>query len=252
MRPPASSPDVLWLAMLARRSAPSQPSSTAALMETPAPVSSAVILRPPEVNLTGSRPRSAAPERDNQQDSLHVRLPEPMATVKVAATSFAPVQAGTGPGLRDPLPLTRALRPLRRQLALGDGVKVDEEATADLVAEQRLWLPVFFPAGEPGLDLALVIDTSDSMALWDGLIREFRPLCEQLGAFRDIRSWYLVTGRDGTPSRPALRGAASAATLRDPRELLDPSGRRLILVITDGVHPWWRPSGLLRPTGAVE
>jgi hypothetical protein len=67
------------------------------------------------------------------------------------------------------------------------------------------------------------------------------------GAFRDIRSWYLLTGRDGGPARSALRGAAPASMLRDPRELLDPSGRRLILVITDGVHPWWLPSGPLRP-----
>ena len=90
--------------------------------------------------------------------------------MKAVATSFTPVQAAVGPDLRDPLQLTRALRPLRSQKAVGDGVQVDEGATADLIAEQRLWLPVFAPAEEPGFDLALVIDSSDSMALWNGLI----------------------------------------------------------------------------------
>ena len=247
---PSEIADVLWLAMLISRdpaaTIPPELSSNFATTETPIPTSSARVLPQAEPNLPVPQPIGPVPQRDDRQDSLHIRLPESTTTVKAVATSFTPVQAAVGPDLRDPLQLTRALRPLRSQKAVGDGVQVDEGATADLIAEQRLWLPVFAPAEEPGFDLALVIDSSDSMALWNGLIREFQSLCEHLGAFRDIRAWHLVTGRDGSPPKPALRGAAPTSTLRDPRELLDPSGRRLILVITDGVHPWWQPSGPLR------
>ena len=243
--------DVLWLAMLAAEqsvSAPSsQPSRPADPPETPAPAVSAAISSQPEGRLPPPDLETTAPEHDIRQDSFDVRLPEPMAGVQVPAISQAPVQAVASPALHDPLALTRALRPLRRKLAFGHGMKLDEEATADLGAEQRLWLPVLAPAAQPALDLALVIDASESMVLWDRLIRDFRPLCEQLGAFRDIRSWYLITGRAGSSSGPTVRGASPSSSLRNPRELLDPSGRRLILVITDGVHPWWRPSGPLRP-----
>jgi hypothetical protein len=135
---------------------------------------------------------------------------------------------------------------LRRQVAAAGREIIDEDATADLCAEQRLWLPVLTPAREPALDLALVIDGSDSMTLWEALVREFRTLCEQLGVFRDIRTWHIAASDDGHPV-PVLRGASPVSGARDPRELLDPSGRRLIMIVTDGVHPWWQPSGLLQP-----
>ena len=244
---PGELADALWLASLAPRlratkRAPSPPTAPGP-PEAPGPPVPAAPSLPTEDGLSNLSPRSPVPESD---DSLDIRLPEPATTAKIPPASRAPVQAVASRALKDPLPLTRALRPLRRQLTWGGRVRVDEEATADLGAQQRLWLPVLIPSGEPALDLALVIDTSESMALWDGLIREFRALSEQLGAFRDIRSWYLVTGR-GDSAGPAVRGASPSSALRDPRELLDPTGRRLILVVTDGVHPWWRPSGPLRP-----
>jgi hypothetical protein len=135
---------------------------------------------------------------------------------------------------------------LRRQVAAAGRERIDEDATADLCAEQRMWLPVLTPVREPALDLALVIDGSDSMTLWEALVREFRTLCEQLGVFRDIRTWRIAASDDGHPA-PVLRGASPVSGARDPRELLDPSGRRLIMIVTDGVHPWWQPSGLLQP-----
>src|SRR5207302_6228681 len=101
------------------------------------------------------------------------------------ASAQATVHAAASPALPDPLPLARALRPLRRQLASGRRMRINEEATADRAAEQRLWLPVLTPVGEPAVDLTLVIDASESMELWGALIHEFRLICEQVGAFGD-------------------------------------------------------------------
>ena len=177
-------------------------------------------------------------------EDVRLQVAEPATS---PSTGRVPVQVAARPQLLDPLSLGRALRPLRRRVASAGRETFDEDATADLGAEQRIWLPVLTPAQEPAFDLSLVIDAGDSMALWSALIREFRLLCEQLGAFRDIRTWYLAFGRVGGQSAPTLHGASPVSGARDPRELLDPSGRRLIVVVTDGVHPWWQPSGPLQP-----
>lgn len=45
---------------------------------------------------------------------------------------------------------------------------------------------------------------------------------------------------DGTVLGPVLRGGTSDTPARSPAELLDPSGSRLMLVLTDGVGDAWR------------
>ena len=155
--------------------------------------------------------------------------------------------AAARPQLAETLSLAREMRPLRRLVPSATRYVLDEEGTAYLRAEQRLWLPALVPANELAFDLALVVDDSESMALWGEKVREFRLLCERVGAFRDVRLWRLGASGDGGQAQPVLRGLSHASWVRDERELIDPSGRRLILVLTDGVHPWWRPSGSLQP-----
>jgi molecular chaperone DnaK (HSP70) len=147
----------------------------------------------------------------------------------------------------DSLALARALRPLRRRVPSAGRFVLDEEMTAYLRAEQRLWLPALVPDSELAFDLALVVDDSESMALWAETVTEFRRVCERIGAFRDVRVWRLGASGDGTRARPVLRGLPGSSRVHDERELIDPAGRRIILVITDGVRPAWRPSGPLRP-----
>jgi hypothetical protein len=167
--------------------------------------------------------------------------------VRGAPSAGLLVSAAARPQLPQALALARAMRPLRRRVQSATRRVLDEEATADLRAEQRLWLPALIPDSEPAFDLALVLDDSESMALWSEKVREFRLLCERVGAFRDVRLWRLGASGDDGEGEPVLRGLSRSSGTRDLRELIDPSGRRLILVITDGVHPWWRPSGPLRP-----
>jgi Tubulin like len=190
--------------------------------------------------------QAARPDSGSAQGDLQFHLPGSARAAGTRAGEQASVHVTTSPALSDPLGLARALRPLRRQMVSGSLV-IDEEATADLIAEQRLWVPAMVPARERAIDLALVVDTSESMALWDSMVREFRLMCERLGAFRDVRLWHLTTGAGGSHPGPALRGSSPGSAERDPRELIDPAGRRLVLVVTDGVHPSWSPHGALRP-----
>jgi hypothetical protein len=139
------------------------------------------------------------------------------------------------------LALAHALRPLKRRVPSATTVALDEEATAERAAEQGIWTPVLRPALTRWLDLALVVDQSPSMAVWTRTVDELRRLLERHGAFRDVRIWLLET--DTTSQRPALyagtESVASSARLSTPRELIDPGGKRLILLVSDCVAPAW-------------
>jgi hypothetical protein len=104
------------------------------------------------------------------------------------------------------------------------------------------------------LDLTLVVDASPSMALWRSTVKGVISLAEQLGAFRSIQLRLLDTEPPaGSPVAPVLRGGTPATPPRSPAELLDFSGRRILLVLTDGVGQCWREnlvSPLLAQWGA--
>ena len=153
--------------------------------------------------------------------------------------------------------IVRALRPLKRKVLSWheDEVILDEDATAEQAVQDGLWLPVTKPDTKRWLDLTLVIDTSPSMALWRSTVTAFISLAERLGAFRTIQLRLLDTHEpaEGSPATPVLRGGTPVTPTRRPAELLDPSGRRILLVLTDGVGQCWRQdlvSPLLAQWGA--
>ncbi|MFI6848263.1 TIR-like protein FxsC [Kitasatospora sp. NBC_00085] len=148
------------------------------------------------------------------------------------------VRVARAAALADPLAVMRALRPLgRRTLAHSRGeTELDEEATVSAGVDQRLLVPVLRPTPGRWLDLALVIDTHRSMTLWHDLVAELRRVIAQTGVFRDVRTWYLSgTEAGGLPGLAARPGGAP----RRPLEIADPSGRRLVLVVTDTVGAGW-------------
>jgi tetratricopeptide (TPR) repeat protein len=154
------------------------------------------------------------------------------------------------PHLRGAPRIVRALRPLKQRISSWDEDKIvlDEDATAEQAAQDGLWLPVTKPDTERWLDLTLVIDDSPSMALWQPTVTEVISLTERLGAFRSIQLRLLDTHgpSGGSPPTPVLRGGTRETPPRGPTELLDPSGRRILLVLTDGIGQCWR-QGLVAP-----
>lgn len=104
--------------------------------------------------------------------------------------------------------------------------------------------PVLRPLPDRWLDVAVVVEQSASMVIWQETVVEFLRLLAQLGAFRTLRLWHLATDEAGTVGLYA----PDHATRHSPRELIAPNGRCLILVVTDGVSGSWRngkPQSLL-------
>ena len=136
--------------------------------------------------------------------------------------------------IRDPLTLPMALRRLRRIRAPGTVVTVDIDATVEATADAggRLMTVLTRPL-ERALDLALVIDGAPTMDIWEGTFDELERLLAQTGAFRSVSRWTLRLSGDAAQLESQDRRA------QPPRRLIDPSGRRVVLLATDGRDEAW-------------
>ncbi|HET9256541.1 MAG TPA: FxSxx-COOH system tetratricopeptide repeat protein, partial [Pseudonocardiaceae bacterium] len=172
------------------------------------------------------------------------------ATPTLLAADLGALTRPAAPILAGAEDMARALRPLKRKVMSwhDNAVILDEDATAERAVQDGLWLPVTKQDMVRWLDLTLVIDASPSMALWRPTITAIISLVHRLGAFRSIQLRLLDTHETpaGSPAGPVLRGGTPGTAIRSPAELLDSSGRRILLVLTDGVGQCWR-EGLVSP-----
>jgi hypothetical protein len=137
--------------------------------------------------------------------------------------------------------LPMAVRRLRKVVAPGPRDVVDIDATVDATAEAgRLMLRLTRPP-QRALDVALVVDDSPSMRIWRDVFDDLERLLAQTSAFRSVSRWRLAV-KEGA-IRPHTRhrddDQVPAAPLQRPGQLVDPSGRRLVLVATDARDRSW-------------
>jgi O-acetyl-ADP-ribose deacetylase (regulator of RNase III) len=191
---------------------------------------------------------SQLPQQDLAADdpaTAQVFLPGADGSGMAEASGGMSFRSPAGAALPGALEIARALRPLMRRVPSRTNMVLDAEATVQRIADEKIWAPRLRPANARWLELALVIDESQSMAIWQRTIAELRRLLERHGAFRDVRTWGLVTdAADGKAQlRAGIGPAARARPIRSARELIDPAGRRLILIVSDCVAPAWYASG---------
>ncbi|WP_316745021.1 SAV_2336 N-terminal domain-related protein [Streptomyces sp. MK7] len=145
--------------------------------------------------------------------------------------------------------LARSLRPLARRVPSRDVTVLDEEATVEGIVDTAQWSPVLRPAPSRWLDLVLVVDDSVSMALWRDTVREFLSVLSSVGAFRSVQHWVLPTEEipsHGIVLRPPTARSGERLADRSPLEIVDPTGRRIVLVASDCVSPSWADGTLGR------
>lgn len=155
-----------------------------------------------------------------------------------ASGSGIPFRVPAASALPGKLGIARALRPFSRKVSSNVDFALDEAASVQRIAETNIWQPVLQPAKVRWLDVALIVDRSASMVIWQQTITELRQMLAGHGAFRDIRTWSIVT--DAEDEQVHLYTGISPTVERHPRELIDPQGRRLFLIISDCVSPAWR------------
>ncbi|MCP4702801.1 MAG: SUMF1/EgtB/PvdO family nonheme iron enzyme, partial [Gammaproteobacteria bacterium] len=192
---------------------------------------------PPELP---PEPSGRIPDKAEQkEDKLPLYPPEDQEEPGTAPekrpreTGTRPFRAPAIPALPESLKLSRALRPLKRKIPSRSRMVLDEIATAEGIAEKKLWQPIFKGKPEPWLELALVVDDSPSMRLWYPTVFELYRMLICHGTFRDVRLWHLGCRK----KKPILY--KGSGDLRHPRELLHPEGRRLVIIVSDYAAPPW-------------
>ncbi|MEW2082824.1 SAV_2336 N-terminal domain-related protein [Streptomyces sp. NPDC005283] len=202
---------------------------------------------PPEPEETAHP--AAGPARGEETSTRPAGVPVHPATTTSplhgTCLPASPVRLAADSRLPGRLELLRAMQPLKRRVPSRHAGELDEEATTEEMAQRAASRrnaahhPVLRPAAERWLDAVLVVDGHPtSLLLWTSLAREVHRMLIQLGAFRDVRIRYLHAHPDGPPGLSA-HPVPDPDRIRGTSEICDPTGRRLVLVLTDGVSPAW-------------
>ena len=157
-----------------------------------------------------------------------------MGTSRKNADQIA-IEVPTGAAIPNARELAKSLRPLKRTVPSRARLVFDEDATVAAAAEERILRAIERPAGERWLRLALVEDVGPSMALWRQTIDEFASMLAGSGIFFNLTRWSIAI--DANSAKLTARGVRSDK--HNPDELLEPTGRQIILILTDLVSEGW-------------
>ncbi|WP_281177952.1 FxSxx-COOH system tetratricopeptide repeat protein [Actinospica robiniae] len=229
--------DALWLAAVVGVGL-DEPARPAVPRDAPVPPASRAAA-PSAGDVAGNVERSGTEGGSRAAGPLRVLHPESRSAVSAAA---GPAPRGLA-ALAGSRAIERALRPFKHRVLTTADCELDEEATAERAAEDGLWLPELRPGRGRWLSLALVADADPTMDVWQPSLAAFRELVQRHGSFRGYREFRLHSGSNG---RPPLLRAGPGGSIRHPAELIDPAGRQIILVFTDGRGGVWRGDQMTR------
>lgn len=231
--------DAMWLAAHIGRVAVGEPRPPQSARERTLPDTDGETIEPSAPHL---------PPRDDENATATSTGSPRRTVVDLPVADRPPTRGMTGVRTRatsafDATAIAKALRPLSRTSPSRRRMELDTETTAIGAAETGLWLPRFRPAGVQRFDAVLVMDEGGSMELWRDTVVEFHRLLQRQGAFRDVRVVRLNTDAP-VPTRFAAQGEPRGSARHPLAELRDPTGRRIIFVLTDGVGQAWHDSSL--------
>ncbi|MDG4827861.1 TIR-like protein FxsC [Solwaraspora sp. WMMD1047] len=135
------------------------------------------------------------------------------------------------------LDVERALRAFRRPWPSGRRQQLDLGTTVERYAQTGQLIPIMRPAPERWFEVAVVVDGSPSMSVWQSTVHALVRTLRHTGAFRSVRSWKLTVNDSG----PALADQATGRTIHVSR-LRTPDKRLLVLVISDCAGDSWQES----------
>ena len=242
--------DVLWLAARMGNAVPATTGEDDTRLpsvpqRSPAPPEADQTYPPGTLSTRSATEAARRPETRVRTDSSTFHAGTGMAGGVLSGGRANAVRVPAVWALGDQIRLTRALRPLKRKTGSRHKRLLDESATANSIAEDGIWIPTMRPAPTRWLELAVVVDGYESMSIWGQTVKELRHLLEGLGAFSDVRFWVL-THAAGTPSHIGVSRWQPGSPLRSAQELADPTGRRVIIVLSDCLGPSWRSGAAQR------
>ncbi len=134
----------------------------------------------------------------------------------------SPIIAPAAHTISDPLRIARSVKPLQQQRFSTRSMELDEERTAELTAQVRLSYGqgvslALRPQRERWYDLHLILEDDPYAEIWAPMLRDFRRIMSDTGAFRSVRQWRLRLGPDGrAKTEPSRSGALDRKVLDNP------------------------------------
>lgn len=240
--------DALWLAQQLHRPEPAAAPPAPPDDEPPPAADTAPESdRPAEQEETAPEPRdtttSAQPEAPRlAEEENWTPGPAKVFPIPVGGGATTNGEAAlawpTVPALSEPRRIAGALRPFMRPAPSPWRKVLDEEATAVRAAQEGLWLPEWRPAPWRQYDVVLVADTAPSMEIWRQTVQDFLTLLQRQGAFRDVRFLRLDCSKASLADL-VLRPEGQQDRGHHWSDLVDPTGRRVVLVMTDAIGRAW-------------
>lgn len=186
----------------------------------------------------------STPEQSSGSQEPHVEVrPQQRESnnLNIDGIRAIPFQSPTATALPGKLSLARSLRPLRYRIPSHTDYVLNEEITADYIAQLRIAVPVLEPDYTRWLELTIIVDEYPSMAIWQDTANEFIELLRQIGVFRTIQICHLVTTpEDDNAAHFRLQTQTSLGhRIRQPKELIQDHGRQLLLILSDCTSPAW-------------
>ncbi|MBM3783492.1 MAG: hypothetical protein FJW30_03980 [Acidobacteria bacterium] len=230
--------DHLWLAQflptLRAAEVPAPPAAAPAPTPPPGAPPESKTLPPPVPEPNTPPPTPPKPVNDEPSGLMQGAQTTAGGETRKASRVRTPSAAA----LPDALAIERALRPFRKRKPSTHTVVIDEEETVQELAAARaaglrLAMPKFRPAPERWFHVALITDAGTEMALWRRTIADFRKLLGRQGAFSDVRHSRLV------PAGGRLQLENDAGVRLPLRSLIDPAGRQIVLLLTQGTGEHW-------------
>ena len=187
-----------------------------------------------EIESQESSPETSSLSENNGQspdDHFDIQLPSDSPENRARITCPAP------PALTHQDKLARAIRLFHQHVPSRFRTVIDEMATVESIAEQSYWEPVLCWESERRFEVALVVEKSIAMGFWHNVVTELKQLLTRKGVFRDVRVWSLRKGQSRLEILPGLNPQTSG--WRNPSSIVEPTGRRFILLISDCVSEAW-------------
>jgi ABC-type glycerol-3-phosphate transport system substrate-binding protein len=235
--------DILWLAgklegaKSARRSAEASSPSEIAPADKPPHPETKDAATPPDESVAPSEANSTA--HPKQTTRLHPRYSQVTDSVESDITGRVLYVQG-GRALPGAMQIANALRYFNHKIPSRREFIFDEEATVNYIADSGIWHAVMRPSQARWPELAIIVDgAAASMEIWEETVSELILLLERQGAFRDVRTWFFINDDKRTWLQSTKAPRADELQKRSPSELIDPTGERLFLVVSDCVSQGW-------------
>lgn len=236
--------DALYLAVYLREPPSATDSQSSDLPEPTVSAPAQQILAPQPEEATSSSKNLSLSQSDTSPHQEPISTPAAglyTGPQMIDAQDGLVFRAPQAPPLPEWNELARALRPLHIRVPSRHSQALDIRATVRQIAESRIWLPVLRPLAESCFEIALVMDDTPAMAIWQSMVYELAQLLQRHSALRKLRSYRLSFDNTGKALlAPGLVRIVGETPRAAAGQLSDPSGRTLILIASDAVGQHWR------------